>query len=78
MMPFPAREGWFWAKLINPTRMPEGEDWASVDWEVVEVIDNNGEGEEKFAVAFTGIAPWQWPRDCVFGAEVVRPACLRS
>lgn len=71
------REGWFWAKLVHPTNMPPTEDWASTYWEAVEIIDNNGEGDEAFAVAFPGIGPWQWPQHCIFGPEIFKPVTLK-
>ncbi len=80
-MPFPApiKPGWYWAKLIHPTRMPEGEDWNSVDWEVVHVDRNSSgplceadveAGEQEFSVLVTGIQPAQWVPDFVWGSEV--------
>jgi hypothetical protein len=76
--PTPKREGWFWAKLVHPTRMPPGEDWASVDWEIVQVIENSldDDSDEKWGVSVTGVSPLQWPQDFVWGPEVVRPAEL--
>lgn len=75
MRPYPAptRPGFYWAKLVHPSRMPDGEDWASIDWEVVSVNDNNGEGRERFSVSVPGIEPAQWIPDFVWGPEVVRP-----
>lgn len=68
----PTREGWYWAVLVYPARQPSGESWASTEWEIVHVIDNNGapgSGEE-FMVAVGGIGPWQ-PLDAfVWGPEV--------
>jgi hypothetical protein len=75
MKPYPAptSEGWHWAKLIHPSKMPEGEDWASGDWEVVNVCYNGGEGDEKYVVCVSGIEPSQWIPDFVWGPEVIRP-----
>lgn len=52
-----------------------GEDWVSPDWELVEVHDNNGEGDEKFSVSVFGIPVTQWPLDFYWGPkiEVQRP-----
>ncbi len=69
----PTREGFFWAKLIHPTRMPAKEDWTSTDWEVVQVVDNNGDGDERLGVCVFGIGPYQWIPDFVWGTEVIRP-----
>ena len=44
--PTPNKGGFFWAKLVHPCNMPEGEDWKSSDWEIVEVHDNNGAEED--------------------------------
>jgi hypothetical protein len=68
--PLPTRPGWYWAKLVTPTRMPDGEDWASPDWEIVEVIDNFGEGDEALGVLVPGIQPMQWTRDFTWGPPV--------
>jgi hypothetical protein len=80
MKPYPAptKEGWYWAKLVHPSQMPSGEDWASRDWEVVEVWDNNGEGDETYAVHVTGIGPPQWIPDFIWGPEVIKPKELRE
>lgn len=66
------KPGHYWAKLITPTRMPVGEDWASVDWEIVQVWDNNGPpgDPEEFGVHVPGVSVTQWPKDLVFGPRV--------
>ncbi len=69
----PDHEGFFWAKLIHPSKMPAGEDWASLDWEVVQVVDNNGEGDEAFGVVVGGISPFQWIPDFYWGPEIKKP-----
>lgn len=68
--PEPDSEGHYWAKLISPSNMPEGEDWASTDWEVVQVNDNNGEGDEKWSVAVPGISQSQWLKDFAWGPKI--------
>lgn len=68
--PTPDHEGHWWAKLIHPSRMPEGEDWKSLNWEVVQVVDNNGEVDEKWSVLVPGIEPCQWLPDFVWGPEI--------
>lgn len=68
--PAPTAEGHYWAKLIHPSNEPEGESWKSFDWEVVQVNDNNGEGDEKFSVSVPGIEPAQWIPDFVWGPRV--------
>lgn len=70
--PTPNRPGFWWAKLVHPSRMPEGEDWASADWEPVQVVDNYGEGDEALGVSFPGIEPMQWIPDCIWGPEIPR------
>lgn len=76
--PTPTRKGFFWAKLIHPSQMPLNEDWASQDWEVVEVFDNNGEDNEALGVSVPGISPVQWVQDFVWGPEVKRPPELKA
>ena len=71
--PTPNHEGHWWAKLIHPSRMPDGEDWKSVDWEVVQVFSNGLEPEdedERWGVHVPGITPTQWLPDFVWGPEV--------
>lgn len=63
----PTRPGHYWAKLVSPTRMPEGEDWRSVHWETVEVFDNGGEGRESLKAHVPGIAKSQYLEDFVWG-----------
>jgi hypothetical protein len=66
----PNETGWFWAKLTDPVDMPEGENWTSVEWEIVHVFDNNGEGDDAYRVSVTGVSPSQ-PRDSfVWGPRV--------
>jgi hypothetical protein len=71
--PIPKHAGHYWAKLIHPSEMPEGEDWASLNWEVVQVFDNNGEGDEEWGVHVPGIGPMQWLPDFVWGPKVEFP-----
>lgn len=54
-MTAPAEPGHYWAKLLTPRNEPEGEDWASQHPEVVQVFDNNGEGDERLMVSVPGI-----------------------
>lgn len=72
--PAPSREGHYWAKLRNPTRMPAGEDWASSDWEVVQVFVNDFMGDETdpeyFGVSVPGVSPCQWVSDFEWGPRV--------
>lgn len=79
--PTPTQPGHYWAKLITPTRMPVGDDWRSVDWEVVQVFINDGPGFENdpeyFGVAVPGIGPSQWLPDFVWGPPVKKPEELR-
>lgn len=57
--PTPNQEGHYWAKLVHPYREPEDEDWASLDWEVVQVSDNLGTGDDKWRVFVPGIETGQ-------------------
>tara|TARA_R110002124_G_scaffold51390_5_gene148773 strand:+ start:43288 stop:43593 length:306 start_codon:yes stop_codon:yes gene_type:complete len=68
--PTPDKEGHFWAKLVHPSDMPEGEDWASPDWEVVQVNDNNGTGSDQWRVFVPGIEPGQMLDAFIWGPEV--------
>lgn len=76
--PMPDHEGHFWGILVNPRSSGPGDDWASVNWEVVQVIDNNGEGDERWAVFVPGIGPLQWAVDFIWGPEVKLPPELRE
>lgn len=81
----PTEPGYYWAKLKTPSGgtlyhkdAPSGglylnceeEDWASLDWEIVQVNDNNGEGETKFSVDVFGIPVSQWPLDFYWGPKI--------
>ncbi|OAN76730.1 hypothetical protein A8B82_15155 [Sulfitobacter sp. EhC04] len=68
--PTPTEEGFYWAKLVHPRRMPEGEDWASVNYEVVQVSDNNGTGEDQWRVYVAGIEPGQMIDAFIWGPRV--------
>lgn len=69
--PTPAREGHWWAKL----RLAENPDDRSVDWEVVQVFDNNGPpgSDEEYMASVPGIERSQ-PLDAfVWGPPVHKP-----
>ena len=66
----PSAEGHYWAKLVHPHGMPEGEDWASVDYEIVQVSDNNGEGDDKWRVYVAGIEQGQLLDGFIWGPRV--------
>lgn len=72
-MPTPTREGFYWAKLLRPVGMPEREDWVSLEWEPVEVFDNNGEGDDSLRVFVGGIAKSQPLRAFEWGDEIIPP-----
>lgn len=72
MSALPIKPGYYWAKLKTPSDMPVGEDWASRNWEIVEVHDNNGapgSGEE-LSVSVFGVPVLQWPLDFFWGPMV--------
>ena len=87
-MSFPTEPGYYWAKLKTPSggfiyglpngphRLePEGEDWVSRDWEIVEVNQNmvpwdNKDDPEYFSVSVFGIPVTQWPLDFYWGPKV--------
>lgn len=71
--PTPAREGHWWAKL----KLAENPDDNSVDWEVVQVFDNNGEGDEAFRVAVPGIERSNSRDAFVWGPPVHKPDDLK-
>lgn len=82
--PVPTIPGYYWAKLRTPSAgrlygipgFPEGivvpasPDDRSVDWEIVEVWDNGGEGEEQFGVSVPGVYATQWIDDFYWGPRV--------
>lgn len=82
--PAPTEPGYYWAKLKTPSGgtlyhqdvpkgiklNPEDGGWISTDWEIVEVWDNNGEGDEEFAVNVFGIPITQWIPDFFWGPKV--------
>ena len=73
--PPPIKPGFYWAKLVHPTRMPPNEDWASTDWEPVEVIVNDQSDNvspEHLGVFVLGVSPLQWIEDFIWGPQVVR------
>src|SRR3546814_18552689 len=69
---FRSKPGYYGAKLKTPSGMPDGEDWASRNWEIVEVHDSNGEpgSGEEFSVSVFGIPVTQWPLDFFWGPKV--------
>lgn len=72
--PTPDREGHWWAKL----RLHDNPDLNSVNWEVVQVFDNNGEGEFAFMASVPGIEGGQPIDAFVWGPHVPMPAELQS
>jgi len=69
----PSEEGYYWAKLVTPSEMPATEDWVSEQWEIVEVFDNNGEGDESLGVAVPGVPPTQWVKNFTWGPRIEKP-----
>jgi hypothetical protein len=57
---WPTKPGYYWATLVRPTGEGD-EDWCSGKPEIVEVNDNNGEGDETFSVSVFGVPVTQWP-----------------
>lgn len=66
----PRETGYYWAKLVSPRKQPADEDWASIDWEIVHVDENYGEGEDEFRVYVPGIAPGQLVSAFIWGPAV--------
>jgi hypothetical protein len=68
--PFPTEAGHYWAMLNNPRAMPQGEDWVSSKFEVGQVYDNNGTGEDQWRVFVPGIEPSQMIDAFTWGPRV--------
>lgn len=73
--PTPVCEGHWWAKLKLPDQ-PSNEDWASTDWEVVQVFDNNGDDDEAYMVFVPGVPRPQVLDAFVWGPPVHKPTEL--
>lgn len=78
--PTPTEPGFYWAKLVHPSDMPEGEDWKSHSWEVVEVFENGLDetSSEYLGVFVGGISPMQWVEDFVWGPRIIKPVELST
>ena len=54
--------------------MPEGEEWKSTDWEVVQVDINDYQGKPGdqcyLGVLVPGIGPTQWAEDFIWGPRI--------
>lgn len=75
----PSHEGFWWGKLTNPTGRDSrsGEPLeASHEYEVIHVVDNNGEGDEKWMVMVPGASDWEPLDSFVWGPEVLVPEQL--
>lgn len=72
--PTPDREGHWWAKL----RLHDDPELNSVNWEVVQVFDNNGEGELAFMAAVPGVQSANRLDAFVWGPHVPMPEELQS
>jgi hypothetical protein len=72
--PTPEKPGHYWAKLVHPSGMPEGEDWQSMYWEVAQVHVNDNLGKvgdpEYLSVYVPGIAVAQWVEDFIWGPRI--------
>lgn len=82
--PVPDKPGYYWAKLMTPSagriygipefsqgiHLPANNDDKSTGWEIVEVWDNNGEGDETFGVSVPGVYATQWIPDFFWGPVV--------
>ena len=62
--------GYYWAKLVHPRHEPEGEDWASSRFEIVEVDENYGDDDDQLRVYVPGIGPSQLIDAFVWGPKV--------
>lgn len=70
--PTPTQPGHWWAKL-RLANQPSNEDWNSPDWEVVQVFDNNGDGDEAYMAFVPGVPIPQVLDAFVWGPEVLKP-----
>lgn len=75
---WPTAPGYYWATLRSPSGMPGGEEWVSGRREIVEVNDNNGEGDEAFSVQVFGIPVTQWPANFEWHGPLSRPTEART
>lgn len=73
--PTPTKPGFYWAKLVHPSNELPGEDWASTQWEVVDVFANtlDTSDDDYLRVSVSGVAPSQNLIDFVWGPEVAKP-----
>lgn len=84
--PTPKIQGYYWAQLKTPSggilynehrrrpiHLQPEEGWVSPGWEIVEVWDNNGEGDEQFAVSVFGVPVTQWLPDFYWGPKIADP-----
>ncbi|NIK47854.1 hypothetical protein [Variibacter gotjawalensis] len=59
----PDQAGYYWAKVIKPEGMRKGEDWRSIDWEIVQVVVNDLSERstpfDRFGVFVPGIGTMQ-------------------
>lgn len=71
----PTMPGFFWAKLMSPKDVPEGEDFESVDWEVVEVFINciDPDDDEHLRASVNGIERSQPIDAFLWGPQVKKP-----
>ena len=84
MSNLPTKPGYYWAKLTaasggtlygvsgapNGVRCDGSPEWLSHEWEIVQVNDNGGDGDEEFSVYVFGIYPTQWPGGFEWGPMV--------
>jgi hypothetical protein len=72
--PIPEKPGHYWAKLVHPSGMPDGEEWKSLDWEVVQIDINDYGGKvgDKcyLGIHVPGIAATQWVEDFIWGPRI--------
>jgi hypothetical protein len=70
----PTKPGHYWAKLVHPSGVAEGEDVQSIKFEVVQVDVNDPLGKagepEYLSVLVPGLAPTQWVEDFIWGPRL--------
>lgn len=76
-MTTPTHEGFYWAKwrIASPGTDDDGGGCGGADaeWEVVEVFDNNGEGDSSLRVSVAGVSRSQHITNFFWGPSVGAP-----
>lgn len=75
MLTAPDRPGYYWARLVRPQGTPAGEDWRSVDWEIVHVVVNifgvDAAHFGRFGVFVPGVGSMQHVQALAWGPRIL-------